>query len=744
MRWSTITRFAHSLTPGYLGPGAGIALWVLLGLAVGSLFALEWAAVHIADYGRLYAEFIGLIIIGFLAISGYAAAVRGKTGLSLGKRMYVWGKSIPLAVALLTSLAYASVAGSVYSAVEPAYGKAYIFHSWWYVALLVSLAVNLILCSWQSSWVVLQLPGRVDLRTSESFFKQARHQAQITIEGTPGDALSAFRRVYPKAHGSDDGAAYAQRGVFKRFGPTVVHIGLLLAMAAGGYRILSERIGLREINAAAPGQPIPSSEIAGMGLFDSQIQIEEGVTTSTIMVKKDRMTPFSGANSRDVTLDFTVKCHNFEADMYPGTETPRYFGSLLEITAPNGEKKIATVDMNTAVEFRGYKFSQNSYQARPWIPREMLNVIESATGTIHRVDVGPNTRNKLSNKGALERYQLEVDEPIPGGTWTLWDMQAEPPKQLAQNVILPPYGGWTFEPLVFYRDFDFTSDGPTEASAQMRKPMLTVRSMNGNTGEETYSFVATQGNTSINEPDDFTMTLANIRPVKAGATNVNTAGQPQPTGDVPTTEQRAASGATTRTIDGGDDPKVQRMIDEQLSVTTDYDYRVVIFSKVTGRLLMDRWVAAGEKVRVTEASGAELQADPAVEEARKTGQRFVVRYEGPTTGFMTVLGVIRDPSLPYLYAGCLIVIFGVLQCFCQTYRECWMLATPNTSGGTDVRLAMKLHGSGDTPLAEMTRIAETLRSMQRHPELGAPNVTEEPRAEQPPATKKRPAKSRKV
>src|SRR5690606_17598525 len=102
-------------------------------------------------------------------------------------------------------------------------------------------------------------------RPSASFYDNARHSETVEFRGSREQAQAAFRETYGKrARFDGEGCAYIQKGLWSRFGPTVVHLGLLAAMAAGGYRILSERIGLRFINQAAAAGAIPSERIRWM------------------------------------------------------------------------------------------------------------------------------------------------------------------------------------------------------------------------------------------------------------------------------------------------------------------------------------------------------------------------------------------------------------------------------------------------------------------------------------------------
>jgi len=684
-----------------------VGFYLLLLSTLASIWLMKWAAATMVENGPRFANWVGFNCLGFIALSFWVAVRRAKRQGVL-KRALAWLEGIPLAVALIAALAYASIAGSVYSAVEPAFGKLFIFHSLWFVFLILFLAINLVLCSYDKSLQVLMLPGRRDFRTGTGFYTGLRQHQVVDFAAPSQDAIAVFKQTYPRAH-VDGTTAYAQRGIFARFGPTVVHIGLLLSMAAGGYRILSERIGFRVFRDADPTKPIQSAEIMGLGLFDSQIQIQEGQTKDLIRVKKHPMTPFSSSNSREVRLDFQVKCHNFEAEMYPGTQVPRYFASLLEITSSDGERLLTTVDMNTAATFRGYKFSQNSYSMMPQIKRSTYEVVDVTTGNRLRTDVGPNTRNWISPKADKRNLQLSIEADAVGEPWRLLDA-SNGDKLLAEGTIIEASGGLKVVPVRYFPDFEMTDTGPISKTDDPNNPALLVQLQDPSAPVRFAFLFQSPQLPSVNMPDGIEGRLLEIRAVGSDTTStMRTTGDTRP---VP------MEGTATP-------PKGLEGREFLLHVT----------EAGTGRTLARVWSDDSRPVEVAASAlpqtGEDTALAAALERARAKGDRYIVRRIGPTEGFMTVLGVIRDPSLPYLYLGCLIVIFGVFQCFCMTYREAWLL-----HDGGKVYLGMKSRGSGDSPQHEFQTLAKRLAEVGRMP---APDAVPSPADgnQQSPPTKTR-------
>jgi hypothetical protein len=69
--------------------------------------------------------------------------------------------------------------------------------------------------------------------------------------------------------------------------------------------------------------------------------------------------------------------------------------------------------------------------------------------------------------------------------------------------------------------------------------------------------------------------------------------------------------------------------------------------------------------------GSEDAATSKTETANSSG-RYVVTYLGTTTGNVTFLGFMRDPSVTWIFSGCIIIIAGTLIAFLLVYREVWV------------------------------------------------------------------------
>ena len=167
--------------------------------------------------------------------------------------LYDFFASLKLAIFLMISLGILSMLGSTYIQQNQPLGfyldrfgvdvglwfwKLWltdVFHSWYYIALIVLLAINLIVCS------IKRLP-RVWIQTftKERFQKLDEHTQKhlkpisIRINPSKEKVLSFLKRHGFKVYVQEEGGKvyfYGEKGRYSRLGVYVVHIGLLVIMA---------------------------------------------------------------------------------------------------------------------------------------------------------------------------------------------------------------------------------------------------------------------------------------------------------------------------------------------------------------------------------------------------------------------------------------------------------------------------------------------------------------------------------
>jgi cytochrome c biogenesis protein len=263
-------------------------------------------------------------------------------------RMWKGLSSVRLALCLFLVLGVSSVIGTLLpQGADPAlvqqhfgertfvlmrlFGLFDLFHSWWFIAILCLLAINLFFCSFQrlpSLLKVISLPpvkieeGREKLLPSRSTFACSGEDPRARVE----EVLRS--KGYRVRWGGEKSPAHAlaAKGRWTRLGPYIVHLSILLVL-------LGATIG------------------AVFG-FRGYVNISEGETVDSFQSQ-------DGKGWRK--LSFSLRCDDFEASYYEGTHRPKEFRS--EITVIEGGKEVLkkALVVNDPLSYKGIYFYQSSF-----------------------------------------------------------------------------------------------------------------------------------------------------------------------------------------------------------------------------------------------------------------------------------------------------------------------------------------------------------------------------------------------
>jgi len=288
--------------------------------------------------------------------------------------------SVKLSIALLLTLAATSIVGTVipqgktaefyqqnYSAAFQRFLEAVnltdMYHSWWFQALLVLLAVNLMVCSVKrlpSTWKLVRArpagfhQGRFSsLKDKEEFETQAPvNDLAPLVEKTLG---RRFGKV--KATPVDQGFGYwAERGRWTRLGPYVIHLGFLLTLAGG---VLGSLYG-----------------------FTGYVNLPEGETTERVSLR----------DSKDLQpLPFTLRCDRFSVQFYDNG-MPKEYTSTLTVLEGGSPAFTQDIEVNHPLRHKGINVFQSSYGSDT---SAVLEFAHAETGMIYEKEAASRRMMEL-------------------------------------------------------------------------------------------------------------------------------------------------------------------------------------------------------------------------------------------------------------------------------------------------------------------------------------------------------------
>jgi cytochrome c biogenesis protein len=207
-----------------------------------------------------------------------------------------------------------------------------IFHSIWFITLLVLLLVNLVVCSLNRLPITWKQYRRAAEPVKPEAWDRVRYDASIESSRPLHDAAARLDHFFKKKHGrlerfdTNDGALFRwSKGAFSPFGVYIVHLSVLLILIGV---VLGSLLG-----------------------FDGYMEIAEGESADAVILK-------GGRGGRP--LDFTVRCDRFILENYPDG-TPKTYQSDVAFLKKGRIVKSGSLRVNHPLEFEGVRFYQSSY-----------------------------------------------------------------------------------------------------------------------------------------------------------------------------------------------------------------------------------------------------------------------------------------------------------------------------------------------------------------------------------------------
>jgi cytochrome c biogenesis protein len=210
-----------------------------------------------------------------------------------------------------------------------AVGLTDVFHSWWFVALMSLLAVNIICASIERFPSVWRFFSRPYLKPNASFFSGLPLHRQIPVRETLQGLEAAERALRemglrPRRIEGEPPSLFAERFRFARLAAYIVHLSLLLILAGG---IVDALWGYRGFLALTKGEQT------------DQLDLQNG---------------------EHKTLPFAIRCDGAGQENYPDGSPKRWWSKL--VVLENGrEVARKEIEVNDPLTHRGLRFFQSSY-----------------------------------------------------------------------------------------------------------------------------------------------------------------------------------------------------------------------------------------------------------------------------------------------------------------------------------------------------------------------------------------------
>ncbi len=208
------------------------------------------------------------------------------------------------------------------------------YHSWWFIGLLVLFCINLICCSIKRFPRVWRMVHNPTLTPSAQVLKSFSNVDEKLVRGDKGAVTEQMKgfvsSVFAKPQVVEkDGITYlyAEKMKYARFGVYITHLSILVIFLGA---ILGNLYG-----------------------FKGYVNIPEGGSIDQIWLR-NAQTP--------MPLDFAVKCEDFSVSFYGDSQRPKEFRSVLTVI-DQGEVVVdhRPIVVNDPLSYKGLTFYQSSY-----------------------------------------------------------------------------------------------------------------------------------------------------------------------------------------------------------------------------------------------------------------------------------------------------------------------------------------------------------------------------------------------
>ncbi len=248
------------------------------------------------------------------------------------------------------------------------------YHSWWFLALLLLFAANLIICSLDRLPRIWKLVREKVRPLPADYIEKMSIRQTLSLKGKASSvresAYAAMQSIGFKPLESSEGQSmqlYAEKGNYTRLGVYITHLSILIILAGS---IIGIFFG-----------------------FNAFLNLPEGATSSVAF--KDR-----GA---EVPLGFDLRCDDFEVEYYPNSEMPKSYKSWLVVLKNGKEVAKKVIVVNDPLTYDGITFYQSSF-----------GLVPNAAGS------GVLILKAFSRDGKAEQLNLRIGDTftIPGTSVT--------------------------------------------------------------------------------------------------------------------------------------------------------------------------------------------------------------------------------------------------------------------------------------------------------------------------------------
>lgn len=295
------------------------------------------------------------------------------------------------------------------------------YHSWWFITILLLFATNLIICSIDRLPKIIKLVKEPIKPLSEEHFKGFGIKKEIILKGKPEKVKSSVEGAIKKVLGLNPSEIkeekgyqlFSQKGSFTRLGVYITHLSILIILFGA---IIGIFFG-----------------------FKGFLNLPEGEVSNVAFTR----------NGHERPLGFNIRCDDFSVDFYGNSDMPKEYSSILTVIDNGQEVLKKRIEVNEPLKYKGVTFYQSSYGIVPGSGERSVFIfrITPAGGKTEEVRLRFGDTFKIPNTdmtGKIEDFSPAIAfDQTTGRPFTYAEQMSNPAVFISfTEKGKPKYGGW--------------------------------------------------------------------------------------------------------------------------------------------------------------------------------------------------------------------------------------------------------------------------------------------------------------
>ncbi len=368
---------------------------------------------------------------------------------SFFKELFSFLTSLKLTIVILIIIATTSIFGTIIPQNEAPhfYHKFYsptiytiiktlklddMYHAWWFVATLSLFTLNLACCTCKRLPGFLRLMMQKEKQPDEKAIEVFPLKKTFHIKKSDDNTSKAFisgvqkNMSAPVVQQSESGAfsLFAEKGRYSRLSFYITHIGIILIIVGG---------------------------ILGNLGFQGFMKLVEGEASDKVVLR---------GSGEHIKLDFSIRCNDFEATYYQGSQRPKDYKSSLTVIEGGQEVLTKVIEVNDPLQYKGIYIYQSSYGTATGAGDVLLGVApqsEPQKVTKYRIKIGEQA--ELENGYAVKIQRFVPDFTLGQNNQVI--SRSEQLRNPAVQIALLLDGNKLYEKWVFanFPDFHGAKEG---------------------------------------------------------------------------------------------------------------------------------------------------------------------------------------------------------------------------------------------------------------------------------------------